>query len=234
MNLSIHGKKKKIQYQIGITGDHTARIWAIRQVRELATLAQEQSTRRRWHGERAIWDDDLNMITQKPDLFRADKTRARQILTRLHNFTEVFLFYFNFTAHSNITFIFQLRWLLSDVLLPVSVSGLPQLCDAWLHGGQPHPGAVHHALQQRLPVDPAHGAQQAHRPAESCRRLPFHQGGAGLFGGPEGRGGGMSAIENWPQRCGDRLVANTTDITGWTYVWKKCTSFEKDLGVLAW
>lgn len=49
-------------------------------------------------------------------------------------------------------------------------------------------------------------------------------------GGPSGRGGGMSAFENLTERCGDRLV---TDITGWTYVWKKCTSFEKDLGVLA-
>lgn len=65
----------------------------------------------------------------------------------------------------------------------ISVSGLPQLCDARLHGGQPHPGAFHHSLQQRIPVDPAHGAQQAHRPAESCRRLTLHQGCAGLFTG---------------------------------------------------
>lgn len=224
-------KKKKIQYQIGIIGDNTTHIGVIRQVRQLATLAQGQSTRRRWHRERATWDDDLNMIKQKPDLFRADKTRAWP--TDPDAVARFYIFYLNFTAHSNITFMFQLQWFLNDVLLPVSVSGLPQLCDAWLHGGQPHPGAFHHSLQQRLPVDPAHGAQQAHRPAESCRCLPFHQGGAGLFGGPEGRWG-MSATENLTKICGDRLVTNKTDITGWTSVLKTCISFEKDLGVLAW
>lgn len=47
MNLSIHGKKK-IQYQIGTIGrDNTTHVGVIRQVRELGTLAQEQSTRRR-------------------------------------------------------------------------------------------------------------------------------------------------------------------------------------------
>lgn len=72
----------------------------------------------------------------------------------------------------------------------VSVSGLPQLRDARLHSRQSHPGAFHHALQQRFPVDPAHGAEQAHRPTESCCSLPLHQGGAGLFGGPRGKWGG--------------------------------------------
>lgn len=103
---------------------------------------------------------------------------TKRLTDLMRNCTLVFFFFF---------FFLHMRYVSapSNPPHPFPVSGLPQLRDAWLHGGQPHPGALHHPLQQRLPVDPAHGAQQTHGPPASRRRLPLHPGGAGLFGDSE-------------------------------------------------
>lgn len=42
------------------------------------------------------------------------------------------------------------------------VHRLPELCDPWLPGEQPHSGALHRFVQRSVTVGPAHGAEQTH------------------------------------------------------------------------